>query len=70
LGQREGVPLMMARQDTATKARLTLVTHPGAFDIGPRPPREILGHRIEYNESAAKDSFARTRAFFDQRLRN
>ena len=64
---------MMARQDTATKARLTVVTYPGAyhdFDIGPRPPRAILGHHIEYNESAAKDSFARTRAFFDQRLRN
>ena len=64
---------MMARQDTATKARLTLVTYPGAyhdFDIGPRPPRAILGHHIEYNEAAAKDSFARTRTFFDQRLRN
>jgi len=66
-------PRMVARQDKATKARLTLVTYPGAFhdfDIGPRPPREFLGHRLEYNEAAAKDSFARTKAFFEQRLKN
>jgi dienelactone hydrolase len=66
-------PRMLARQDKATLARLTIVTYPGAyhdFDIGPRPPRTVLGHHIEYNEAAAKDSFARTRAFFDQRLRN
>jgi dienelactone hydrolase len=65
-------PQMLERQDTATRARLTIVTYPGAyhdFDIGPRPPREVLGHHIEYNEAAAKDSFARTKAFFDQRLK-
>jgi dienelactone hydrolase len=63
---------MMARLDKTTRARLTLITYPGAyhdFDIGPRPPRQILGHHIEYNEAAAKDSFARTKTFFDQRLR-
>ena len=46
--------------------------YPGAyhdFDVGPRPPRERHGHHIEYNEAAARDAFARTRAFFDQRLR-
>lgn len=62
---------MLARQDRATKARLTVVTYPGAyhsFDVGPRPPRERLGHHIEYNEAAATDSFARTKTFFDARL--
>ncbi len=50
---------MLERKDTATRARLTIVTYPGAyhdFDIGPRPSREVLGHHIEYNETAAKDS--------------
>jgi len=64
---------MVARQDKATQDRLTLVTYPGAyhdFDIGPRPPREYLGHHIEYNEAAAKDSFVRTKAFFDARLKS
>ena len=64
-------PRMMARQDGATKARLALVTYPGAyhdFDIGPRPAREILGHRIEYNEAAAKLSWDRTIAFFKKNL--
>ena len=64
---------MVARQDRATKDRLTVVTYPGAyhdFAMGPRPPREFLGHHIEYNEAAAKDSFARTRAFLDARLKS
>jgi dienelactone hydrolase len=64
---------MVERQDKATKGRLTIVTYPGAyhsFDNGPRPPREFLGHHLEYNEAAATDSFARARAFFDQRLKN
>lgn len=42
----------------------------GEADDGPRPPHEFLGHRLEYNEAAARDSFARTKAFFDQRLRD
>jgi dienelactone hydrolase len=57
-------PRMLERQDTATRARLTIVTYPGAyhdFDIGPRPPREVLGHHIEYNEAAARDSFGERR---------
>jgi dienelactone hydrolase len=65
-------PRMLARQDTSTRARLQAVGYPGAyhdFDVGPRPPRERLGHRIEYNEAAARDAFARTKAFFDRRLR-
>lgn len=65
-------PRMMQRQQKPTKDRLTLVIYPGAyhdFDIGPRPPREVLGHHIEYNDAAAKDSFERTKAFFDQRLK-
>jgi dienelactone hydrolase len=64
---------MLARQDKATKARLTIVTYPGAyhdFDIGPRPPRDFIGHHLEYNEAAAKDSFARTQAFLDRRLKS
>jgi dienelactone hydrolase len=66
-------PRMMERQDKATRDRLVIVTYPGAyhdFDIGPRPPREYLGHHIEYNEAAAKDSFERTKAFFERRLKN
>ena len=65
-------PRMLERQDRATRARLTIVTYPGAFhdfDVGPRPPHQILGHHIEYNETAANDSFVRTKAFFDQRLK-
>jgi len=65
-------PRMLERQDRATRARLTIVSYPGAyhdFDIGPRTPREVLGHRIEYNEATANDSFVRTKAFFDQRLK-
>ncbi len=72
-GNVKACPRMLARQDNATRARLTIVTYPGAyhdFDIGPRPPRTSLGHHLEYNEAAAKDSFARTRAFFDQRLQH
>ena len=64
-------PRMLERQDKGTRARLSIVTYPGAyhgFDRGPRPPREVLGHHIEYNEAAAKDSFERTKMFFDQRL--
>jgi dienelactone hydrolase len=66
-------PRMLERQDRATQARLTIVTYPGAyhdFDIGPRPAHNVLGHHLEYNEAAAKDSFARTKAFFDQRLKS
>ena len=66
-------PRMLERQNRATRDRLTIVTYPGAyhdFDIGPRPPREYLGHHIEYNEAAAKDSFQRTQAFFDRRLKS
>ena len=66
-------PRMLERQDKATKDRLTVVLYPGAyhgFEIGPRPAREKLGHHLEYNEAAAKDSFRRTKAFFDQRLKN
>jgi dienelactone hydrolase len=65
-------PRMMQRQDRPTKDRLTVVVYPRTyhdFDIGPRPPRQVLGHHIEYNEAAAKDSFERTKAFFDQRLK-
>lgn len=64
---------MLARQDKATRDRLTIVTYPGAyhdFDIGPRPSREYLGHHIEYNEAAANDSFQRTQGFFDRRLKS
>jgi dienelactone hydrolase len=64
---------MLERQDRATRDRLTIVTYPGAyhdFDVGPRPPRNLLGHHLEYNEAAAKDSFVRTKAFFDQRLKS
>jgi len=64
---------MMERLDQATKDRLILVLYPGAyhdFDIGPRPPRQVLGHHIEYNEAAAKDSFNRAKAFLDQRLKS
>jgi dienelactone hydrolase len=66
-------PRMVERQDRATKDRLTVVLYPGAyhdFDVGPRPPREYLGHHIEYNEAAATESFKRTKAFFDERLKN
>jgi dienelactone hydrolase len=72
-GNVKACPRMLERQDRVTRARLTIVTYPGAyhdFDIGPRPPHAVLGHHIEYNEAAARDSFARTRAFFDQRLQN
>lgn len=64
---------MLERQDKATRDRLTIVTYPGAyhdFDIGPRPPRDFLGHHLEYNEAAAKDSFERTKAFFARRLKS
>jgi dienelactone hydrolase len=66
-------PRMVERQDRTTRERLTVVLFPGAyhdFDVGPRPPREVLGHHIEYNDAAAKESFDRTKAFFDQRLKS
>lgn len=71
-GNVKACPRMMERQDKATKDRLTLVTYPGAYHDfdGPRPPRDFLGHHLEYNEAAAKDAFARTKVFFDQRLKN
>jgi dienelactone hydrolase len=63
---------MVAQQGKPTLDRLQLVLYPGAyhaFDV-PGRPRESFGHHLEFNEPAALDAQARTKAYFDARLKS
>jgi dienelactone hydrolase len=58
-----------ARPDSAP---IELIVYPGvhhAFDVAAlQPGRRSFGHRLEYNEPAAKDAEAKTRAFLAAHL--
>jgi dienelactone hydrolase len=50
---------------------LDIKVYPGAYHAfdAPGAPRTYFGHMLGYHPSAAEDSFAMTRAFFDARLK-
>jgi dienelactone hydrolase len=60
---------MMARRD-GKGAPVKLVVYPGATHAfnAPTPPREYLGHHLEYNPEATADAWAQVRSFLHDRL--
>ena len=60
---------MMARRD-GKGAPVKLIVYPGATHgfNGPAPPREYLGHHLEYDGEATADAWAQLRGFLHERL--
>jgi dienelactone hydrolase len=60
---------MMARRD-GKGSPVTLIVYPGATHAfnGPAPPREYLGHHLEYDAKATADAWAQVRSFLHETL--
>jgi dienelactone hydrolase len=51
---------------------IKLIVYPGAYHAFDSPalktPKELFGHRLEYNQAAAQQSAAALRAFLDSTI--